>query len=60
MSGVTHRQIIDLRDPLIDRRSGSSLWSRLPSLGPVNTAAAVADLYEAPFVAPMGELVAIR
>jgi hypothetical protein len=54
---VTHRQIIDLRDPLIDRRRTTSLWSRLPSLGPMNTAAAVADLYEEPFVATTAVLV---
>lgn len=48
---ATHRQVIDLRDkhPRPARPLPESIWSRrlrfLPSLGAMNTAAAVADLY---------------
>lgn len=49
---TNHRHVIDLRDehPRPARPLPESIWSRrlrfLPSLGAVNTAEAVADLYE--------------
>lgn len=43
---ATHRHVIDLRDPQPRRNRPQSVWSQLPRLGAMNTAEAVAELYE--------------